>query len=255
MENKQERLRYKFGLIGKNIDYSFSRTYFNRKFELEELPYSYENFDLEHISELSKVLSNTSQLKGLNVTIPYKESIIPFLDGIDKQARAIGAVNTVKISKNAQLIGYNTDFIGFQESLKPYLSPSHNNALILGTGGASKGIAFALNRLGISYDFVSRSNSSQVKFNYSDLTTAIISSYPIIINCTPLGTYPNVNSCPDIPYEGIGPGHICYDLIYNPEQTKFLSCADLQGAQTLNGLEMLHIQADAAWNIWMKESV
>ncbi|MEM1002871.1 MAG: shikimate dehydrogenase [Bacteroidota bacterium] len=246
-------LKLKFGLVGKNIDYSFSRGYFSSKFEKDGMSHSYENFDLQHINELLPIIKTTENLKGFNVTIPYKETIIPLLDVLDKRANAIGAVNTVRITNNKQLIGYNTDFLGFKKSLQNYMSPEHKSALILGTGGASKAIAYALKTMNIAFDFVSRSLNPNVKFLYSDLTTVIISSYPIIINCTPIGTFPNVNACPDIPYEGIGSQHICFDLIYNPEQTKFLSCAELQGAITINGLEMLEIQAEEAWKIWMQE--
>jgi shikimate dehydrogenase len=251
MVKEPDEFKFRFGLIGKNIDYSFSRGYFNAKFKKESLPYIYENFDLKSIHGLSAVLQKHENIKGLNVTIPYKEDIIPFLNAIDKRARSIGAVNTIRITNQGQLIGYNTDYLGFKKSLKPFLKENHNRALILGTGGASKAIAYALHIMNISYDYVSRNTNSAAKFLYSDLTESIVESYPIIINCTPIGTFPKVNNCPDIPYEGIGKNHICYDLIYNPEQTKFLSCGLVQGAQTINGLEMLHIQAEEAWKIWM----
>jgi shikimate dehydrogenase len=253
MGKKPDVLKHRFGLVGKNIDYSFSRGYFSSKFQKEELPHSYENFDLEDISEFPSLIRASNTLKGLNVTIPYKESIIPYLDALNKRAKDIGAVNTIRITGNQQLIGYNTDYLGFKKSLQKYLMPEHRSALILGTGGASKAISYALDRMNISHDFVSRSNHSRSKFLYSDLTTSIVASYRIIINCTPIGTHPNVNECPDIPYEGIGTQHLCYDLIYNPTQTKFLSCAEVQGATTVNGLEMLELQAEEAWKIWMNE--
>jgi shikimate dehydrogenase len=252
MVKEQEKLELRFGLVGKDIDYSFSRAYFKSKFEKEDLAHRYENFDLPSIHELLPIVEQTPNLRGLNVTIPYKEEVLALLDVIDKRAKAIGAVNTIRITKNKQLIGYNTDFLGFKKSLEQHLSPEHHNALILGTGGASKAVAYALDLMNIKYDFVSRSTNKASKFLYSDLTVGIIGSYSIIINCTPIGTYPNVNACPDIPYEGIGTQHICYDLIYNPEQTKFLSCAELQGAISINGLEMLEIQAEEAWKIWMQ---
>jgi shikimate dehydrogenase len=251
MVKEPDEFKFRFGLIGKDIDYSFSKSYFNDKFKKERLPYIYENFDLKRIHQLSDVLQEHNNLKGLNVTIPYKEEIIPYLNAIDKRARSIGAVNTIRITNQQQLIGYNTDYLGFKRSLKPFLKKNHDRALILGTGGASKAVAYALQTMNIPHDFVSRGSSSTVKFLYSDLTESIIASYPIIINCTPIGTFPEVNECPDIPYEGIGKHHLCYDLIYNPEQTKFLSCGLLQGAQTINGFEMLRIQADEAWKIWM----
>jgi len=253
MGKEQDALKFKFGLLGKDIDYSFSRSYFSKKFNSENLPYSYVNFDLNQIEDVLDVIQSNSNLKGINVTIPYKESIIPFLDGVNKRAQAIGAVNTIRVTSQKQLIGFNTDYLGFKKSLEDYLKPHHKSALILGTGGASKAIAYALGNLNISYDFVSRSLSPNSKFLYSDLTPQIISAYTIIINCTPIGTFPKVNQCPDIPYEGIGPKHICYDLIYNPEQTKFLSCSELQEATTINGLEMLEIQAEEAWKIWMQD--
>jgi shikimate dehydrogenase len=252
MDNTQEKLKLKFGLVGKNISYSFSRDYFTEKFKRENLPYSYVNFDIEHIETLDGIIRSTPNLKGLNVTIPYKEDVIPLLDGLDKRARKIGAVNTIRITRYQRLIGYNTDYYGFKKSLKPHLKQMHNRALILGTGGASKAIAYALKKLKIDYDFVSRVEKETAKFLYSDLTEEIISSYPIIINCTPIGTFPNVNECPDIPYEAITEQHILYDLIYNPEQTKFLNCGDIKGATTINGLEMLKLQADKAWEIWNK---
>lgn len=252
MDNAQEKSKYKFGLVGKDISYSFSRGYFADKFENEDLPYTYVNFDLQSIEELDDIIKNTPNLKGLNVTIPYKEDVMPLLDDLNKRARKIGAVNTIKITRYQKLIGYNTDYYGFKNSLQPHLKKHHKRALILGTGGASKAIAHALKKLKIQYDYVSRSEKEGVKFLYSDLTDDIISSYTIIINCTPIGTFPNVNECPDIPYDAITEKHILYDLIYNPEQTKFLSCGDIKGATTINGLEMLELQAEKSWEIWNK---
>ncbi|WP_369996315.1 shikimate dehydrogenase [Winogradskyella sp.] len=252
MDNAQDKSKYKFGLVGRDISYSFSRGYFADKFENEDLPYTYVNFDLQSIEELDDIIKNTPNLKGLNVTIPYKEDVMPLLDDLNKRARKIGAVNTIRITRYQKLIGYNTDYYGFKNSLKPYLKKHHKHALILGTGGASKAIAHALKKLKIQYDYVSRSEKEGVKFLYSDLTDDIISSYTIIINCTPIGTFPNVNECPDIPYDAITEKHILYDLIYNPEQTKFLSCGDIKGATTINGLEMLELQAEKSWEIWNK---
>ena len=252
MDNAQEKSKYKFGLVGKDISYSFSRGYFADKFENEDLPYTYDNFDLQSIEELDDIIKNTPNLKGLNVTIPYKEDVMPLLDDLNKRARKIGAVNTIRITRYQKLIGYNTDYYGFKNSLQPHLKKHHKRALILGTGGASKAIAHALKKLKIQYDYVSRSEKEGVKFLYSDLTDDIISSYTIIINCTPIGTFPNLNECPDIPYDAITEKHILYDLIYNPEQTKFLSCGDIKGATTINGLEMLELQAEKSWEIWNK---
>ena len=252
MDNAQDNSKFKFGLVGKNISYSFSRGYFAEKFKREDLPHVYVNFDMESIDKLDDVIRNTPDLKGLNVTIPYKEDVIPILDDLNKRARKIGAVNTIRITRYQKLIGYNTDYYGFKNSLKPHLKTHHKRALILGTGGASKAIAYALKKLDIKYDYVSRSEKESVKFLYSDLTNDIISSYNIIINCTPIGTFPDVNACPDIPYEAITENHILYDLIYNPEQTKFLSCGDMKGATTINGSEMLKLQAEKSWQIWNK---
>ncbi len=250
MENALEQLNPEFGLIGKNISYSFSKNYFAEKFKKELLPYSYQNFDISSIDDFKKIIAQNPNLKGLNVTIPYKEAIIPHLDIINKRADKIGAVNTIRITKKGKLIGYNTDYYGFRKSLKPLLKSHHKTALILGTGGASKAIAHALKKMGIAFDYVSRDFKKGVKFLYTDLTDDIISSYSIIINCTPVGTFPNVNQCPDIPYDAITSNHILYDLIYNPSQTKFLSVGDIKGATTCNGLEMLKLQADKAWKIW-----
>lgn len=252
MENEQDRLKLKFGLVGRDISYSFSRGYFADKFNAENLPHSYVNFDLQSIDELIDVIKNTSDLKGLNVTIPYKEEVIPYLDSLNKRAHKIGAVNTIRITKKNKLIGYNTDYYGFKNSLKPHLKKHHKHALILGTGGASKAIAYSLKKLKIDYNYVSRSKKEGVAFTYSDLTEDIIASHTVIINCTPIGTFPNINECPNIPYNGITQKHILYDLIYNPEQTKFLSCGTLKKATTINGLEMLRLQAEKSWEIWNK---
>ncbi|WP_299112746.1 shikimate dehydrogenase [uncultured Winogradskyella sp.] len=250
MDNVQNELKYKFGLIGKNIDYSFSRGYFSEKFQAENLPYTYVNFDLGHISEFENIFQSSETIKGLNVTIPYKEAIIPFLDKLNKRAKKIGAVNTIKVNKKGKLIGYNTDYYGFKNSLKPHLNSNHKKALILGTGGASKAIAYALKQLKIEFHFVSRAKKENVTFIYSELTEEIIKEHQILINCSPVGTYPNVNACPDIPYDGISEHHILYDLIYNPEQTKFLKLGDSQNAITINGLKMLELQAEKSWEIW-----
>ncbi len=243
---------HKLGLIGKDISYSFSKAFFNAKFEDEHLPFVYENFDIESISKFPDVIKNNPHLLGLNVTIPYKEQIIPYLDSISKKASKIGAVNTIKISSSGKLKGYNTDYYGFKKSIEPFLKPHHNKALILGTGGASKAIAYTLKKLKIPFDFVSRSTNTKAKYSYSDLTIEIIKQYPIIINCTPIGTHPNVNECPDIPYDGVTKEHLLYDLIYNPIQTKFLICGEIKGATISNGYRMLELQAEKSWEIWGK---
>lgn len=237
-----------FGLIGKNIDYSFSRTYFSKKFEQEKLNCVYKNFDLQSIDKFLSIFE-TNTISGLNVTIPYKEVIIPFLDELDEEAKAIGAVNTVKI-ENDKLIGYNTDHHGFSKSIQPHLNKTHKRALILGTGGASKAIAYALECLGIEFRFVSRKNHNKEIYKYEDLHTQDIKEHTIIINSTPLGTYPNTEDCPNIPYGELSENHLVYDLIYNPMETKFLKYGKKAGAKTINGLEMLHLQAEKSWEIW-----
>jgi shikimate dehydrogenase len=188
-------------------------------------------------------------ISGLNVTIPYKEAIIPFLDAMDSDAQAIGAVNTIKI-ENGKLTGYNTDHFGFENSLKPYLKPQHKKALILGTGGASKAIAFALKKLGIPYDYVSRTPSDGIKHTYESIAKDGLKGYQIIINSTPIGTFPDLHACPALPYETLTTNHLLFDLIYNPEQTLFLKKGKMQKATTLNGLEMLRLQAEKSWEIW-----
>jgi len=240
----------KFGLIGKNIDYSFSKLYFTNKFESEDLPHTYQNFDMDTIKDFSAIIKATKNLKGLNVTIPYKEAVIPYLDELDHKAENIGAVNTIKITNERRLIGYNTDYYGFKKSIEPCLYSNHNRALILGTGGASKAIAYALKKLDIEYNYVSRTASNIAKYTYQSLTKEIIENHHIIINCTPLGTYPDTNVCPPIPYDAITKEHLLYDLIYNPEETKFLTIGKIKGAKTCNGLEMLKLQAEKAWEIW-----
>ncbi|RZJ31475.1 MAG: shikimate dehydrogenase [Flavobacterium sp.] len=235
-----------FGLVGKNISYSFSRGYFSEKFETLRLEAEYKNFDINHISEFPKII--TPNLKGLNVTIPYKESVIPYLDELSQTAKAIGAVNTIEL-KNGRLIGHNTDYFGFQKSLEPLLQSHHKKALILGTGGASKAVAYALKNIGIDFAFVSR-NADVNSISYESLDKSTFKEYQIIINTTPLGTFPNVDSAPDIPYELFTNQHIAYDLIYNPEETLFLKKAKSNGAITKNGLEMLQLQAEKSWEIW-----
>jgi len=243
-------MKHTFGLIGRNISYSFSQTYFQHKFERENLPHTYKNFDLQNLNQFQHMRKNNTNLKGLNVTIPYKESIIPFLDQIDEKATLIGAVNTIKICEDGSLKGFNTDHVGFTESIKPYLMTHHTHALILGTGGASKAIAFALKKLNISYCFVSRNPSNSDMLLYSELNEKLLTKYSIIINCTPLGTYPNIQNYPDIPFENINNKHLLFDLIYNPKETKFMNLGKLNGASVCNGMKMLEVQAEEAWHIW-----
>lgn len=244
--------RKRFGLLGRNISYSFSKGHFTTKFEKEKYQgYTYENFDIQEIAAFPEIIQKTAYLSGLNVTIPYKEDVIPFLDKLSKKAKKIGAVNTIKFTKKGKLKGYNTDYFGFLKSLKPLLQPHHKKALILGTGGASKGVAFALEELGIEYTFVSR-KASEKAIDYNQLNAATFQEYQIIINSTPIGTSPNIEACPEIPYEFFTEQHIAYDLIYNPAETQFLKNAAARGAQTKNGLDMLIFQAEKAWEIWNK---
>lgn len=242
----------KFGLIGKNISYSFSKKYFTEKFSKELFnDCTYENFDIETIDEFPDILKKNPDLKGLNVTIPYKEVIIPFLDSMSEKAFKIGAVNVIRFTKKGNLKGYNSDWYGFKKSLEPLLQPHHKKALILGTGGASKAVAFALDQLGIFYTFVSR-EASKNAIDYSLINATTFDNFQIIINCTPLGTSPNTKEFLPIPHEFFTPKHIAFDLIYNPEQTQFLKKAKKKGAITKNGLEMLIFQAEKAWRIWNK---
>ncbi|GGK16952.1 shikimate 5-dehydrogenase [Yeosuana aromativorans] len=242
---------HKLGLLGKNISYSFSKAYFKKKFEDEQIDdVSYENFDIDDINAFPALIKNTIGLKGMNITIPYKEAVLPFLDKLNKKAEEIGAVNTIKITKENKLIGYNTDCYGFKKSLKPFLKPHHKSALILGTGGASKAVAYSLKKLNIKHLYVSRHARKGVDLTYDTLTRDIIKQHLLIINCTPLGTFPNIEDCPNIPYEAITNDHILYDLIYNPEETTFLKQGKQQHATTINGLNMLKFQAEKAWSIW-----
>ncbi|MBC7605509.1 MAG: shikimate dehydrogenase [Burkholderiales bacterium] len=241
-----------YGLIGNNISYSFSKKYFTERFEKDNAFHChYQNFDIPNIEEFRDVVKNYPQLSGLNVTIPYKEAICPYLDKISNKATQIGAVNVIRFTKKGKLKGYNSDYYGFKKSLVALLKPHHKNALILGTGGASKAVAFALETLDIVFTFVSRENTENA-IDYSRINATTFDNYQIIINCTPLGTSPNVKECPPIPCEYFTENHIAYDLIYNPEETEFLKNARKKGAITKNGLEMLVLQAERAWKIWNK---
>lgn len=239
----------KYGLIGKNIGYSFSKTFFNFKFKQENRNDSYENFDIPVISLLSKIIVDNPDLKGLNVTIPFKESVIQLLDKVDKEAHKIGAVNTIKIDKTGNLIGYNTDHYGFAKALMDYLPIKEKKALILGTGGASKAILYVLEAMSFKVTQVTRSKSENA-ITYNDLTRDIISQNYLIINCTPLGTFPNIHEFPDIPYQYITQDHLAFDLTYNPRETKFMTLSKKEGARVSNGLKMLEYQAKKSWSIW-----
>jgi len=240
-----------FGLLGKNISYSFSRGYFTEKFEKLKLnKYKYLNFDIQQIKDFPSIIGEEKNLRGINVTIPYKEEIIPFLDKLDETAKNIGAVNTIKFTKRGNLKGYNSDVVGFENSIKPLLKSHHKKALILGTGGASKAIAFALNKNSIKFKFVSRNPEGKKEISYDSLSEETLLKYTVIINCTPLGTFPKIEKCPDIPYQFITDAHLLYDLIYNPEVSTFLSKGKEKGAIIKNGFEMLQLQAEESWRIW-----
>ena len=242
--------KHLFGLVGKNISYSFSKGYFGEKFEKLNLKdYSYDNLDIQNIEDFPEFLKQNPTISGLNVTIPYKEAIIPFLDKLSKRATEIGAVNTIKITKSGKLKGFNTDYIGFQKSIEPLLNVNHKKALILGTGGASKAVAYALKQLEIPYLFVSRNDIGDA-IGYNQINEKTFEEFQIIINCTPVGTFPNTNSCPEIPYEYFTTNHLAFDLIYNPAETLFLKKAKEKGAIVKNGLEMLTLQAEKSWDIW-----
>ncbi|MDX1331966.1 MAG: shikimate dehydrogenase [Robiginitalea sp.] len=239
----------RFGLIGKDISYSFSPGYFAEKFrKLGLKDCIYEIYDLPEISAFPDLLQQHPDLSGLNVTIPYKEAVIPYLNHLEKQAREIGAVNTLRFTQNG-LEGHNTDVTGFRESLRPLLTPADRAALILGTGGASKAVAFGLGQLHIPFRFVSR-NPKDGQLSYEELNPELLEQYQVLINCTPLGTFPEVEGAPSLPYEAIGPTHLLYDLIYNPPETTFLKEGKQRGARIKNGLEMLRLQAEASWEIW-----
>lgn len=235
----------RFGLIGHPLSHSFSKTYFTEKFEREGLDCEYENYDIEDIALVRDV-----DLSGFNVTSPYKEAIIPYLDELDPIAAEVGAVNTVKVLPDGRLIGYNTDVIGFLSSLRAV--PVIAGALILGTGGASKAVQYALRQLGIRYSIVSRS-IGKGDYQYEELTPEVIQSHLLIVNATPVGMAPNINEAPNLPYDAITPQHILIDLIYNPEETLFLRNGKEHGATTINGLIMLHAQAEASWEIWTSQ--
>ncbi|HNW98826.1 MAG TPA: shikimate dehydrogenase [Bacteroidales bacterium] len=243
-----------YGLIGYPLTHSFSAQYFSEKFFRENIhDCRYELFPIKDISEIEFLVKNNIDLKGLNVTIPYKEIIIPFLASIDNTAKEIGAVNTIKIidNKNFILHGYNTDAFGFEESFKPILKKNHTKALILGNGGASKAVAYVLKKLGIEFLFVTRNKKIiNESIFYSDLNKEFIKSHLIIINTTPLGMYPETHTAPDIPYHFISNEHILYDLVYNPSETIFMKRGIEQKAIVKNGLEMLYLQAEKAWTIW-----
>lgn len=238
----------KFGLIGKKLEHSFSPSFFKNYFELYSINGSYETIEIPELSEV--VLAPIfSEYEGLNVTIPYKETIIPFLDELSPEAKEIGAVNTIRI-QNGQTIGYNTDAFGFHQSIKPFLTNRHERALILGTGGAAKAIAYTLEKIGISCIFLSRNPSKENEFLYEACNEYMLQACKLIVNCTPIGMFPHIDEKPPVQLRGIDSEHLIVDLIYNPEKTIFLSEAENLGATILNGHSMLKEQALKAWDIW-----
>ncbi len=245
-----------YGLIGFPLKHSFSAKFFAEKFHREGIDAEYLNFEIENIHEIRRVILFHQHMKGLNVTIPYKEKVLPFLHDISPEAEKIGAVNAIKVDRKPgdmyfyRLTGYNTDYIGFRDSLSPLLNPAvHRKALILGTGGASKAVAQALQDLNIDWQYVSRTPQGN-RLTYDMLTPEIMSTHQLIVNASPVGTFPHSDACPDIPYQLLTADHLLYDLVYNPEETLFLKKGKAQETVTKNGREMLEIQAAAAWEIW-----
>jgi shikimate dehydrogenase len=238
-----------YGLIGRNISYSFSKKYFSEKFEKENIAAEYRNFDLEDLNQLKTIIRENPGISGFNVTIPYKELIIPYLDNLDPVAREIGAVNTIKIEDDGKLTGYNTDHYGFVNSIKPLLDNNHSHALILGTGGASKAVAYGLSQMGIRYKFVSRT-AQEGWLDYGSLGHEEFTKYTLIINCTPLGTFPDITAVPPIPTTHFTARHVIFDLIYNPPVTHLMQIAQAKGARVKNGYQMLELQAQKSWEIW-----
>ena len=246
-----------YGLIGYPLGHSFSRKFFTEKFATEGIDAQYLNFEIPSIEEFPNIIKNNPTLKGLNVTIPYKQQVMQYLDDISEEAKAIGAVNVVNcqlstVNCQLHLTGYNSDVIGFVNSIKPLLKPHHKKALILGTGGASKAIRYGLEeKLGMKALFVSRT-AREGMITYEEVTTEVLREYEVIVNCSPVGMFPHVDECPALPYEVLNEKHLLYDLVYNPLETLFMKKGAAQGATVKNGLEMLHLQAIASWDFWEK---
>ncbi|QBR13691.1 shikimate dehydrogenase family protein [Sphingobacterium sp. CZ-2] len=242
------------GLIGYPLGHSFSKKYYLDKFDKENIQgIDYDLYPISDIEKFPELYTSNPDFYGVNVTIPYKQDVIPYLDELSEEAKVIGAVNCIQIKRQENgrpyLKGFNTDAYGFEQSLLPFLKLEHKKALILGNGGATKAVKYVLDKLRIPYQVVSRTKDAE-NISYADLTDSIIAQHQIIINCSPVGTYPNIDQCPDIPFEGIGPGHLLYDLIYNPEETLFLQKGKARGAAIKNGFEMLVLQAEKNWEVW-----
>lgn len=244
-----------YGLVGYPLGHSFSARFFSEKFQREQIDAAYLNFEMADVTSLRDLITSQPRLRGLNVTIPHKQAVIPLLDEISDEAAEIGAVNVIRIRRDAngrpQLKGYNSDVIGFSRSLQPLLRPVHRKALVIGTGGASKAVHYALHRLGIDTTPVSR-HAGPKRLTYADLTPEVMQEHLLIVNCTPVGMFPHTEECPDIPYACLGPDHLLYDLVYNPEETLFMRRGLDRGATVKNGLEMLHLQALAGWEFWQE---
>ena len=248
-----------YGLIGYPLIHSFSQDYYNRKFESEGINAMYLNFEIEDIGQFMEIVAQYPNLKGLNVTAPYKEQVIPYLNELDEDAQVIGAVNVLKVLKDlknndVRLKGYNSDVVGFSKSIEPFLDENHNKAMVLGTGGAAKAVSHALQKLGVEVMHISR-NKTQATVTYEEITKAMVHDHKIIVNATPLGTYPHVESCPDFPYRFLTQDHIAYDLVYNPEETLFMKKSKEFGATVKNGLEMWLLQGFASYEIWTNDSL
>ncbi|MDR1371954.1 MAG: shikimate dehydrogenase [Dysgonamonadaceae bacterium] len=242
-----------YGLIGNPLKHSFSRKYFNDKFDAEKIDAEYINFEIPTVKDAESIIKNRPLLAGLNVTIPYKEKIIPYLDKLSENAKLIGAVNVIKIDRTKgkpRLTGHNTDIIGFKQSIEQYLKPNHRRALVLGSGGAAKAIYWGLKQLNITPVYVSREKRDRAMLTYNDLNAEIMETHTVIVNCTPVGMYPDTDECPQIPCHYLYSEHLIYDLLYNPDETMLMKRGKEHGATVVNGLEMLLLQAFASWSIW-----
>lgn len=249
-------MNFIYGVLGKKLSHSFSRNYFEKKFEELDLnDHQYLNFEFENLKDFFSMLKENKKIKGFNITNPYKEEILPFLDEISEETKLIGAVNCVLVT-DGKTKGYNTDAYGFAQSIKPFLEPVHERALVLGTGGAAKAVAYALKKVGVEVFFVTSMmhKKKEKTFLYSEIGEQHMRSFKLIVNATPLGMFPEMEKYPELPYEYIGKEHLCYDLIYNPYATLFLKKCEAGGATIMNGLSMLHLQAEKAWEIWKGSS-
>lgn len=250
--NSHQTMTKKYGLIGYPLGHSFSARFFAGKFLREGIDAVYENYELPQVDGLRRLVTDTPGLCGLNVTIPHKRHVIPLLDALSPEAEAIGAVNVIRIARGAdgvRLVGFNSDVLGFSRSIAPLLRPAHRAALVLGTGGASLAVCYALRHLGVAPICVSRT-AAPGRLTYGDLTEAVMAARTVVVNCSPVGTFPHIDEAPQIPYQWVTPAHLLYDLVYNPEETKFMRLGKERGAVVKNGMEMLRLQALASWEIW-----